>query len=68
MKQTTFLSEEQLIRKAVHVLMDRLGPVETMRFLRLKAGRRLDSVTRHRRWQQGLDRDSFLREIFPGAR
>lgn len=64
MKAEKYLSEEELIRKAVGVLIQELGPVETSRFINLPRPRRVESVKRHRQWQKNLDKDKFLDEIF----
>jgi hypothetical protein len=63
-KAHTYLQEEEMIQQAVDTLLDRLGPVETARFLTLPRRRRLDSVTRHRRWQESLDKDRFFEQVF----
>ena len=60
MKPTTYMDEEELVRKAVEVLIDQLGPVETVRFLGLRRRRRIDAVARHREWQKNLDPERFL--------
>ena len=36
--------------------MEKLGPVETNRFLSLPAKKRIESVKRHRSWQSKLDK------------
>jgi hypothetical protein len=64
MKQRKFLSDEQLVEQAINVLMDKLGPVETTRFLSLPAKKRVDAVKRHRRWQATLDKERFFDEVF----
>ena len=47
MKQGQFISEEKLLNQIIHILMEKLGPVETNRFLSLPA-KRIESVKRHR--------------------
>ena len=64
MTTESVLTEEQLIRQATDALVDKLGVVETTRFLALKRRKRVDSVTRHRQWQEGLDKEEFLDEVF----
>ncbi len=59
MSEHTYLQEEEMIRRAIHVLVKELGPIETTRFLTLSPRKRLDSVIRHRLWQEGLDREQF---------
>ncbi len=64
MRTHTYLREEEMIQQAVQVLLEALGPVETARFLALPRQRRLDSVLRHRQWQDELDQDLFFNQIF----
>lgn len=64
MTTETVLTEEQLVRQATDALIDKLGIVEATRFLSLKRHQRIESVERHRKWQEGLDRDEFYGEIF----
>ena len=64
MKDHTFLREDEMVQRAIDVLMNALGPVETIRFLTLPRRRRLDSVTRHRQWQDSLDKDRFFDQVF----
>jgi len=65
MKITTLLDEEQLVKKAVTVLLEKLGPIESSRFLALPfSGGRLDSVRRHQRWQKELDKNKFFNQVF----
>jgi hypothetical protein len=64
MKQSQFLSEETLIQRAIDVLLETLGPVETTRFLSLPAKQRTESVKRHREWQSQLEKEPFLNEVF----
>jgi hypothetical protein len=64
MKIEKYLEEEVLVRKAINVLLQELGPTETARFINLPRLKRLESVKRHRQWQKGLDKDKFLSEIF----
>jgi hypothetical protein len=64
MSEHTYLQEEEMIRRAIQVLVKELGPIETTRFLTLPPRHRLDSVTRHRLWQEGLDRERFFEQVF----
>ena len=63
MKQSQFLSEETLIQRAIEVLMETLGPVETTRFLSLHVQKRIESVKRHRAWQSQLEKEQFFNEV-----
>jgi len=64
MKPSQFISEDKLFKQAIGVLMEKLGPVETNRFLSLRSKERMESVRRHRKWQAKLDKEAFFNEIF----
>ena len=64
MKASVFTDEDQLITKAVDVLVKELGPVEASRFLTLSKKKRIDSVKRHRQWQAQLQKDEFFDRVF----
>lgn len=64
MKEHTYLQEDEMIRRAIDALLRDLGPVEAARFLTLPQRCKMDSVTRHRLWQDGLDRDLFFDQVF----
>ena len=59
-----FIPEEKLIKLALQALLQALGPVEMTRFLALEQTNRLDSVERHRQWQESLDRTEFYDQLF----
>lgn len=64
MKNPTYLSDDELIQKALTALMQTLGPVETMRFLNMPRPKRLESVKRHRDWQESLEPQAFFDQVF----
>jgi hypothetical protein len=64
MKPSQFISEDKLFKQAISILMEKLGPVETNRFLSLRSKQRMESVRRHRKWQAKLDKEDFFKEIF----
>ena len=64
MKASIFTDEEQLITKAVDVLIKELGPVEASRFLALPKKKRTESVKRHRQWQAQLQQEEFFDRVF----
>ncbi len=64
MKAVKYMDENTLIKKSIEVLMENLGPVETIRFVNLSRKKRMESVRRHREWQKMLDKDKFFNEIF----
>ncbi len=64
MKVERYMDEKVLIKKSIELLMDNLGPVETIRFLNLPRKKRIESVKWHRKWQKGLNKEKFFEEIF----
>ena len=64
MKVAKYMDEDTLIRKSIEVLMEKIGPVETIRFMNIPRKKRVESIRRHREWQKMLDRDKFFDEIF----
>ena len=64
MKPSQFVSEDKLFKQAIGILMEKLGPVETNRFLSLRSKERMESVRRHKKWQSKLDKKAFFNEIF----
>lgn len=58
------MDEEDVIRKAIEVLLKELGPMETIRFINMPKKKRIESVKRHREWQKQLDKEKFLNEVF----
>jgi len=63
-KTSIFTDEEQLITKAVEVLIKELGLVEASRFLTLPKKKRTESVKRHRQWQAQLRQGEFFDRVF----
>lgn len=64
MKAARYMDDEMVVQKAVELLINGLGPMETLRFLNLPRERRIESVKRHRAWQKGLDQKQFFDELF----
>lgn len=64
MKYIKQLNEEILIEKAARILFQELGPVEALRFLNIPRKKRMESVKRHRAWQEGLTKNQFFDEVF----
>jgi len=42
----------------------KLGPLETSRFLSIAGKRRVESVRRHRLWQNSLEKEKFFKSVF----
>jgi transposase-like protein len=64
MKAIRYMDEELVIRKGIDLLMNGLGPLETIRFINISREAKLDSVKRHRSWQRQLDKKSFFDAVF----
>ena len=64
MKNIKYMNEEVVIKKAIEVLIKELGPVEAIRFINIPRRKRMESIKRHRKWQQMLDKSIFFDEIF----
>lgn len=64
MKELRYQPEEELIEKATTILLSQLGPAEAFRFLTLPRKSRMESVARHRKWQQSLDKQTFFNDVF----
>ena len=64
MKAEKYLNEDDLVRKAVDILIQKLGPIETARFINIPQKRRIESVKRHRQWQKQLSKDKLYDEVF----
>ena len=64
MKVAKYMNEDTLIRKSIEVLMEKIGPVEAIRFINIPRKKRIESVRRHRQWQKMLDKNKFFDEIF----
>ncbi|MCD4739440.1 MAG: hypothetical protein K8R89_09325 [Anaerolineae bacterium] len=62
--QHTYLQEDELVRRAIAALIRALGPVEATRFLTQPRSQPLDSIQRHREWQETLDPTQFLDQVF----
>ena len=66
MKTVKYMDEETVIKKAMQVLIQELGPVEAIRFVTIPKSKRIESVKRHREWQKMLSKDIFFDEVFAG--
>jgi len=64
MKAEKYLNEDDLVKKAVDILIQKLGPLETARFINIPQKRRIESVKRHRQWQKQLSKDKLYDEVF----
>ena len=64
MKYAKYIDEDTLIEESIKALMEKIGPVETIRFMNIPRKKRIESVKRHREWQKLLDKDKFFKEIF----
>jgi len=64
MNRVKYIDEDVIIRKAIRVLVEELGPIDAIRFITIPKIKKMESVKRHREWQVMLDKDRFLDEVF----
>lgn len=64
MKTNKYINEEELFNITIKLLNEKLGPLETNRFLSLTNKKRMESVKRHRLWQSKLNKEKLFKEIF----
>jgi hypothetical protein len=67
MKTTRQMNDELIIQKGMELLLNGLGPLETMQFLNIPREKKIDSVKRHRDWQKQLDQKQFFDKVFSGS-
>ena len=54
------IKDKDLIEKGTKILFRELGYTDAIRFLAIPRDLREESVKRHRKWQESLDKDVFL--------
>ncbi len=64
MRPNEFINEDELFNKAIRLLTEKLGPLETSRFLSIANKKRIESVKRHQEWQSKLNKEKLFKEIF----
>jgi hypothetical protein len=64
MNEHIMMNEEQLIKKAVQVLVREFGSVDASRFLSIPQNKREDSLEQHQTWQNSLNKEAFFDDIF----
>jgi hypothetical protein len=64
MNSVKYMDEDVIIKKAIRVLVEELGPIDAIRFITIPKIKRMESVKRHREWQMMLDKDRFFDEVF----
>ena len=64
MKLTKTVPDNDLLKKGIEILFRELGKVDAIRFLSIPRKKRVESVKRHRDWQQTLDKETLFDEIF----
>ena len=64
MKPTKTVPDNDLMKKGIEILFRELGNVDAIRFLSIPREKRVESVKRHKDWQQTLKKDAFFDEIF----
>jgi len=64
MRTVKYMDEDEVIKRAMAALIRELGPVEAIRFVTMSKKKRIESVKRHREWQEMLEKDKFFDEVF----
>ncbi|MEI7695740.1 MAG: hypothetical protein WCI64_08880 [Chlorobium sp.] len=64
MSLTKMMPDKELIKKVTEILFRELGYTDAIRFLSLPKEQKMESVERHRNWQNTLDKDKFYNDIF----
>ena len=67
MKMTKPIAESDLLRKGVEILFRELGKYDAIRFLAMPREKRLESVERHRTWQDTLNKNAFFDDVFSAS-
>ncbi len=67
MKMTKPIPDNDLLRKGVEILFRELGKYDAIRFLAIPREKRLESVERHRKWQDTLNKDAFFDDVFSAS-
>lgn len=58
------IKDKDLIEKGTKILFKELGYTDAIRFLSIPRDIREESVQRHRKWQEALDKNAFFDEVF----
>ncbi len=64
MSLTRTVPDDELVKRGIESLFRELGKVDAIRFLAMPRTKRIESVKRHRQWQDGLEKSAFFDEIF----
>jgi len=64
MTHTKEIPDKELIAKGTEILFKELGYVDTIRYLSMPRAQREESVKRHRKWQESLDKNIFFDSVF----
>jgi hypothetical protein len=64
MNTAKYMDVEKVIKRGIEALIRELGPIEAIRFINIHRQKRMESVKRHRQWQQTLDKGEFFSQVF----
>lgn len=64
MRAAKYLDEEVVVKKGMQALVSALGSMEAIRFMTLPREKRIESVKRHREWQDTLSKEAFFDDVF----
>ncbi|NTW70443.1 MAG: hypothetical protein HGB23_11490 [Chlorobiaceae bacterium] len=65
MSITKLMPDKDLIKKVTEILFKELGYANAVRYLSLPKEEKVESVKRHRIWQDSLEKDKFFNDVFP---
>lgn len=68
MKTIKYMDEKDVIKRGINALYKELGPVEARRFLSIPRIKHEDSVARHHRWQNSLNKEDFFEKAMAAHR
>lgn len=64
MSLTKMMPDKELVKKVTEILFKELGYNDAIRFLSMPGEQRIESVERHRKWQNSLEKEKFFNEVF----
>ena len=64
MKQGQYIKDEKLLKQGVDILMEKLGTIETSRFLSFTPQKWIESVKRHQSGNPNSSKKEFLNNSF----
>ncbi len=63
MKNTRYMEKNKMVRRGIKALYRELGPVEAQRFISMTGSAKIDSVKKHREWQDTQEPEKLLKKV-----